>query len=74
MIKTGKCPKCEKTIGHLLVELLEAWVGMMASGGRYKAVTYCCPSCHAVLGTGLDPLALKADTAQAVVDLLKKGR
>ncbi len=74
MIKTGKCPKCEKTISHLLVESLEAWVGIMASGGKYIAVTYCCPSCRAVLGAGLDPLALKEDTAQAVVDRLKKGR
>ena len=74
MIKTGKCPKCEKTISHLLLESLEAWVGMMASDGKYNAVTYCCPNCHTVLGAGLDPLALKADTAQAVVDRLKKGR
>jgi hypothetical protein len=38
----------------------------------FKGASYFCPSCHAVLHVGLDPLALKEDIADAVVKRLRK--
>jgi hypothetical protein len=46
-------------------------------GGRiYRGFTILCPKCHAILGGGFDPIAIKADTANEILKALgaKRGR
>lgn len=64
-----KCPKCDALVRELSMETVDAALGAR----KWRAVVYCCQFCGAVLGAGLDPLALKTDTASAVVEALRKG-
>ena len=38
----------------------------------WEGVAYHCPGCHAVLGVGIDPIALKTDIVNEVVEALRK--
>ena len=63
----GKCGHCGASLARgVLIESIEAKVGLMASGGAYNAVSYSCPSCHAVLGVQMDPVALNTDLLNAL--------
>jgi uncharacterized protein with PIN domain len=70
MLHSGKCPKCERIIGHAKTEAIELAV---SSKEKYKGVSYSCPSCHSVLGVGIDFLALKNDIVSSLVDRLRRG-
>jgi len=63
------CPKCEDPVTVLSIHPMTA----MAVGTTFKAVCYVCPSCDAVLGAGLDPIALKMDVVLEVLEGLRKG-
>lgn len=66
----GKCGYCNaRLVRGVLIETLDAKVGLTGSGGSYNAVSYSCPSCHAVLGVQMDPIALNADLRKQI-----KGR
>lgn len=67
MISTGKCPKCERTVRHLVAETPDVHVNLQAA---YKGATFLCPSCRTILGAGIDPIALKA----SIISEIKKGR
>lgn len=68
MINTGKCPKCDKRINHVHIDTIEAQVGIRK---RFNAVSYVCPYCHAVLGVQIDPVALKNDCVNEIIEFLK---
>ena len=70
MIHSGKCPKCDHAISHAKTEAIDLRV---SPNEGYKGVSYCCPSCHCVLGVELDPVALKADIVDSIVARLRKG-
>lgn len=40
----------------------------------WNYVTYNCPFCFTVLSVGIDPVALKSDTIDGVVEALRKNR
>lgn len=67
---TGKCPGCGKVPGFgINVQSVDAKAG----GASWKGVLYVCPNiqCQTILGAGIDPLALKADTINGVVKKLR---
>lgn len=71
MIKTGKCPKCEK-VPAFGVKM--EGVDIKGPDRRsWHGVMYVCPnlSCQAILGVGIDPVALKTDTIDGVVAQLR---
>jgi len=70
MMKSGKCPKCEKTLMNARFDAIDILEGFTPA---YKGVSFSCPSCHCVLGVGLDPIALKASIVDEVVERLRKG-
>ena len=61
-----RCPRCEKSITKLDLQMLES--------GHYQAVAHCCPYCHGVLGAEIDPLAVRTEIVAQVEELLKKPR
>ena len=69
----GKCPKCEHTLNNVRIEPVDLVTGPLAGAKTYKGISYVCPMCSTVLSVGMDPIALKADTAKAVVQQLRKG-
>jgi hypothetical protein len=70
MIHSGKCPHCEATIGHAKAEPIEIRVGTTE---KYKGISYFCPSCHAVLSVGMDPLGLNENLVIRLMKALGKG-
>jgi len=69
MINLGKCPKCASTITSVKIEDVDIKVGFES---RWKGISYCCPSCNTVLNIQIDPVALKTDIIEGVVNKLKK--
>jgi hypothetical protein len=62
---TAKCPYCKSVLTHL------EYVGLDAgeSGRRdLRSIAFVCsvPSCRAVLGAQIDPIAVKTDTLNAI--------
>jgi hypothetical protein len=54
----GHCPECKRTIDRALFE--EVNVQQHPRGNAWVALSFLCPSCRAVLGVQIDPIALKA--------------
>ncbi len=59
----GKCPYCSGVVTRLNGHALTVSFG---GDAQYKAVSYQCPACNAVLGCQIDPLAVVGDIAKAV--------
>lgn len=69
MINLGKCPKCNRAISAVNIEYVDV---KLQHKKKWKGVSYSCPSCDAVLSVGIDPVALKTDTINGVVEELRK--
>lgn len=63
------CPKCDKVLLSITVNAIEAKVSARTT---WNAVEYQCPYCRALLGVGVDPIALKNDTVTQTVEKLVK--
>ncbi len=63
----GKCPYCGKNVLSLRINGVDASATM---GTRWNALTYNCPSCQAVLGCQIDPIAIKTDILNEIKKLL----
>jgi hypothetical protein len=68
----GKCPAC----GQAVLTLSGGATDVTFPGGVYKTIVFQCPSCTAVLGAQIDPVALKTDiingTVERLVQVLRK--
>lgn len=60
----GTCPKCNNAV--MSVNLKE--VPISAAGANWVGVSYQCGSCNCVLSVGIDPVALKADIVNEVLE------
>lgn len=69
MVSTGKCPKCEKTLQHAVIEALPIHQNLQP---KWLGVSYSCPHCHAILSVGIDPVALKTDTVKELLNAPRK--
>ncbi len=69
----GKCPHCKRIVDKVILEPVDVEASPGFVGPTYNGVSYSCPFCRAVLSVAIDPVALKADTAVAVVQLLRRG-
>ena len=70
MVVTGKCPGCGRVPG-LGIKLQGVDVKTVG-GSTWNGVIYVCPNleCQTILGAGIDPVALKTDTINGVVEAL----
>ena len=65
----SKCPKCDKMIQNLRINGVD---GSVFGGTTWKCITLCCPFCSAVLGTQIDPIAIKTDILDEMMQRLRK--
>lgn len=63
-----KCPSCGTSIGTPTMQGVTTGAFM---GTQWKCIAFCCPSCDVVLSVQIDPVALKTDTVNAVLQALK---
>lgn len=64
----GKCPSCNNLVARLNFHSLDAGLPSDA----WKAMTYSCPSCNAILGCQIDPIAVEADIVAKVTAAVRK--
>ena len=62
-MNTGKCPKCDSAINNCSVEDITLDI---AGKPRWRAFSYSCPNCKAVLGVQMNPLTLNVDLINQV--------
>ncbi len=65
----GSCPKCEKPLMRVTIEDVEV---SAIAGRALRGLNYLCPTCHAVVSVGIDPIALKADIVNEILQALGK--
>lgn len=71
MSHTGKCPHCNQVLQKVRFEHLpihqhdeKKWIG----------ASLVCPFCQSILNVSVDPIALRNDIVNQVVDHLKRGK
>lgn len=65
----SKCPKCEKLLTYVTFKALDMQEQFLPSNS-YKAIAHVCPHCQSVLSVQMDPIALKTDTVNQVLQRL----
>jgi transcription elongation factor Elf1 len=65
----SNCPKCGNSFKAVKISDITIGTG---NQGKWKGVSYDCPSCGASLGVELDPIAVKNDIVSEVVKKLKR--
>ena len=68
-MNTGKCHKCEALLVNVMVEAMSITEGFTPA---WNGASFVCPFCRAILGVGLDPLALKTDIVNEILEALGK--
>ncbi|TLX12132.1 hypothetical protein [Rhizobium sp. MHM7A] len=69
---TGKCPKCDSHMPYVKFEGIEARQNFGTNA--WSSVSFLCPVCSTVIGVQIDPVAIKTDTVNAILNALKKTR
>lgn len=67
MAMTGKCPGCGKIPAELIAELIT--VKVPDQPFKYRGTNFLCCECNTILGSGIDPMAMKKD----ILDKLLKA-
>lgn len=65
-----KCPSCEQNFGAPVMQGFES--GVFLGHMKWKCIAFCCPSCHAVLSAQVDPIAIKTDIVNELMQALRK--
>ena len=65
----GICSHCQKQLIFVNVEPVDGHLG----DTTLRSIAFQCPYCRAVLGVTADPLAIKTDTVNEVLQRLRKG-
>jgi len=65
---SGKCPKCDQIVSRANLNEIEASAFM---GTSWRTITYNCPHCSTILGCQIDPVAIKTDIVEEILEGLK---
>lgn len=66
-----KCPHCEHRLNNIE---FHPTTSVSSTGVELRTVCFACPSCEKLLGIQLDPIALRTETINGVVNALQKQR
>ena len=65
----GKCPHCNVQLSYVNLQTCDVHV---AGHNRWVGSSYICPACQAILSVSIDPIALKTDIIEKVVEEVKR--
>lgn len=68
IMTTGVCPSCKKALPRVNGGSTTIQVGM----STYDGFAYSCPSCNAVISVEIDPIAMKNDIVESLLQRLRK--
>lgn len=63
------CPHCKTHISEVRIESI---TGKVPFGKQWNCISYSCPHCSDCLSVQIDPIAVKTDIVDEVVDHLRK--
>lgn len=69
MIGPAKCPTCTDVVHSFDFKAVE---GSVLLGTKWNCIALCCPKCNTVLGAQIDPIAIKTDTINGLMERLRK--
>jgi predicted RNA-binding Zn-ribbon protein involved in translation (DUF1610 family) len=72
MAGEGKCPKCGKAITRLRLASIPS--SIEGQKKDFPTAIFMCPSCNAVLGAQIDPVAVMSGTVKGVAKALTSVR
>ncbi len=65
----GKCPKCEKPVANVSISEVPARAFMAQK--EWRGLSFNCPMCQTILGVQIDPIAIKADIVNELMNKLR---
>lgn len=65
----GKCPNCKQLLAELVVDA--HIVGRVHVGKSLKCINFLCPSCSTVVGSQMDPMPVKTETVDLLIQKLR---
>lgn len=71
MINVGKCPKCQSIISNVKTEDITMDVGFHPT---WNGFSHLCPRCNTIISVEINPLLIKDDIVNELMDRLRKGR
>jgi hypothetical protein len=64
----AKCPHCKGFVTSVHIEEVEGTVNLQP---RWRCLTYSCCLCATVLGVQIDPVALRTETVEGVIQRIQ---
>jgi hypothetical protein len=64
----GKCPYCKGAVTSVHIEEVEGTINLQP---RWRCLTYSCSLCNTVIGVQIDPVALRTETVEGIVQRLQ---
>jgi predicted RNA-binding Zn-ribbon protein involved in translation (DUF1610 family) len=69
MINTNKCPKCGQIVTAVAIEDITMNVTFNPA---WKGFSFACPHCRAILGVQINPLTIRDEIIDGVVEALRR--
>jgi phage FluMu protein Com len=64
----GKCPSCKQLVSELIIDAHIS--GFVHPGKQFACVNFLCPQCKTVVGTQMDPVTMKTEVVNMLVQKL----
>ena len=65
----GKCPTCNELLSELVVDA--HITGRVHSGKTIRCINFLCPNCNTVVGSQMDPVPVKTETVDLLMQKLR---
>jgi hypothetical protein len=65
----GKCPSCKELLAELVVDA--HITGRIHSGKSLRCINFLCPYCNTVVGSQMDPVPVKTETVDLLMQKLR---
>ncbi len=72
MLGRPTCPHCKHDLQNITLTVMTGHVTATQQGKSRNLTVYSCPSCNAVLNCEIDPIALRTEIVEQVVEELMK--
>ena len=68
----GKCPRCDKLLAELVID--SHITGKVHVGKSMRCVNFLCPHCNTVVGSQLDPVPVKTEMVDLLMQKLRYAK
>ncbi len=62
------CPECNAMVSHLNIQEMTS---AALFGTEWRTIAFLCPTCQKILSIQIDPIAIKTDIINAIIDAVR---